>query len=110
MRRVIQLVMIVALLTTAAPALADEAVRDAPVRDTTPETVVDEPASDVADDDSDAEVDRPIDRCRVSDVVTDRCHHVDRPDDINYRALIIRLIKAHEWQKLLRLLHFLGVI
>ena len=112
MRRYVLLSAVVALLATSvAPALADEPTRDVPVRD----VVVDEPASDVAKDEPvdtvvDDSVGHAVDRCRVTDVVTDRCHAVDRPHDINYRTLIIRLIKAHEWEKLLRLLHLLGVI
>lgn len=57
----------------------------------------------------DREVDRITDRChpRIVDNVR-RCLHDDRPHDLNIRHLIWRLIKAHEWQKLFRLLHWLG--
>lgn len=55
------------------------------------------------------EVDRPIDRChpRIVDNLR-RCLDDERPHDINVRHLIWRLIKAHEWEKLLRLLQWLG--
>lgn len=53
------------------------------------------------------EVDGPIDRCRIVDNPR-RCLDDERPHDINVRHLIWRLIKAHEWEKLVRLLHWLG--
>jgi len=55
------------------------------------------------------EVDRPIDRCHPRLVDNPRrCLDHERPHDINIRQLIWRLIKAHEWEKLVRLLHWLG--
>ena len=77
-------------------------VRD-PVRDRQP--VLDRRTDRVID----REVDRPIDRChpRIADNLR-RCLHDEWPHDINVRHLIWRLINAHEWEKLVRLLHWLG--
>ena len=78
---------------------------------------------------SDGDIDRPTDRPSDGDIdrtdetdetdevrhrclLTDnprRCLH-DRPHDFDIRHLIWRLIKAHEWEKLFRLLHWLGWI
>lgn len=57
----------------------------------------------------DREVDRVTDRChpRIVDNVR-RCLSDDRLHDFEIRHLIWRLIKAHEWEKLIRLLHWLG--
>ena len=61
-----------------------------------------------------AEIDRrcidvqPTDRCVVDAVNDRRCVDDHRPHDINIRKLIWRLIHAHEWEKLVRLLHWLG--
>ena len=94
------------MLATTAPALAQE--RDLPTDRTTDVAVTDTVPVDTV---SDAATDRPTDRCHQTDIPNDRCPTIDRPHDgVSYRALIIRLIKAHEWQKLLRLLHFLGAI
>ena len=68
------------------------------------------PVTDVRPDRQiDREADRVTDRChpRIVDNVR-RCLHDDRPHDFNIRHLIWRLIKAHEWEKLIRLLHWLG--
>ena len=123
-------------MTTAVPAIAqdrdvarDAAVTDAPSETPQTDVVVTHPAetdpaqTDPAETDAaqDDVADRPTDRCLAIDLVSDvccldrpsdprPCNTVDRPHDINYRLAIIRLIKAHEWEKLLRLLHFLGVI
>lgn len=55
------------------------------------------------------ETDKVRDRCLLTDNPR-RCLHDDRPHDFDIRHLIWRLIKAHEWEKLIRLLHWLGVI
>ena len=52
--------------------------------------------------------DRPIDRCRLVAENDRRCVTDHPPHDINIRKLIWRLIHAHEWEKLIRLLHWLG--
>lgn len=76
--------------------------------------------------------DQPTDRCalrtsdkarpcvvdRTTDRATDRCAQIAEdprrcvdhqlPHDLNIRKLIWRLIQAHEWEKLVRLLHWLG--
>lgn len=68
------------------------------------------PAVDVRPDTRiDREVDRPIDRChpRIVDNFR-RCLNDRWPHDLDIRHLIWRLIKAHEWEKLIRLLHWLG--
>lgn len=52
--------------------------------------------------------DRPVDRCLADADHPRRCVDDHRPHDINIRQLIWRLIKAHEWEKLVRLLHWLG--
>ena len=50
-------------------------------------------------------------RCLLTDNPRRCLHHPnDRPHDLNVRQLIWRLIQAHEWQTLFRLLHWLGVI
>ena len=99
----------------------DGAVRDVPVTDEAPspapvDVVTDKPS----DSAKDAVSDRPSDR--VTDRVTDICrkhshgdlrpHCVDdrHPHDFNVRKLILRLIHAGEWEKLIRLLHWLGWI
>lgn len=91
-----------------------DVVTDRPVEvetDRTPDSATDlRPASDHRPDRLiDGEVDRPIDRChpRIVDHPR-RCVHDERPHDFNVRHLIWRLIKAHEWEKLVRLLHWLG--
>ncbi len=82
--------------------------------------VPDRPGDRLPDRLHDRVVDRQVDR--VSDHVTDRCHirrfalTNDRciddhfPRDISIRKLIYRLVHAGEWNKLLRLLHYLGWI
>lgn len=68
------------------------------------------PVTDVRPDARiDREVDRLTDRChpRIVDNVR-RCLHDHWPHDLDIRHLIWRLIKAHEWEKLIRLLHWLG--
>ena len=52
--------------------------------------------------------DRPIDRCLAVAENDRRCVTDHPPHDINIRKLIWRLIHAHEWEKLIRLLHWLG--
>ncbi len=52
--------------------------------------------------------DRPTDRCLTAADHPRRCIEDERPHDFNVRKLIWRLIKAHEWEKLVRLLHWLG--
>ena len=119
---------------------ADGEVTDVPVRDDVTDRPTDElidlPTDVVTDRPTDVVTDRPTDtpndRCRqklvdrrcVSDRSTDRpvdrclltadhprpCIDDHRPDDLNYRKLIWRLIHAHEWEKLVRLLHALGLL
>ena len=94
------------------------------------ERVTDKPVERVADKPADRPADKPTDRClqhltdrrcvddRPSDRPIDRCLAVaendrrclddHRPHDFNVRKLIWRLIQAHEWEKLKRLLHWLG--
>jgi len=52
--------------------------------------------------------DRPTDRCLSSADHPSRCIDDHHHHDINVRKLIWRLINAHEWEKLVRLLHWLG--
>ena len=52
--------------------------------------------------------DRPVDRCLTVAEHDRRCIDDHHPHDFNVRKLIWRLIKAHEWEKLIRLLHWLG--
>lgn len=56
----------------------------------------------------DKPTDRPVDRCLTAADHLKRCVDDHHPHDINVRQLIWRLIKAHEWEKLVRLLHWLG--
>lgn len=102
---------------------------DTPVRDGSPvvtKDVEDRPAA--TDRPIDRITDRPSDRLRerpsdrMSDRPSDRsvkrcieladnprrCQHDEITDHINVRQLIWRLIHAHEWKKLIRLLHHLG--
>lgn len=61
---------------------------------------------------------RPCVVDRTTDRITDRCAQIAEnprrcvdhqlPRDLNIRKLIWRLIQAHEWEKLVRLLHWLG--
>ena len=124
-----------AALVSALPGLAlagDEDVTDTSTRD----RVTDQPTDEVIDRPTDVVTDRPsdrpTDRCRqslvdrqcVSDHPTDRpldrcllvtdgprrCIDDHHPHDVNYRKLIWRLIHAHEWKKLVRLLHALGLL
>ena len=111
-------VVIVASLPLAAAAserdAIDRPVTDRPVTDRpdTDRQLTDRPIVDVTDRRPDV-----IDRRR--DVTDHRCcvHLVDHPrrcadgglDDPHYvRHLIWRLVQAHEWKKLVRLLHALG--
>lgn len=55
------------------------------------------------------EADKVRHRCLLTDNPR-RCLHDDRPHDFDVRKLIWRLIKAGEWKKLFRLLHWLGLI
>ena len=84
-------------------------------------TVVDVKPTDVAVTDRPPEHDRPTDKVRPTDKrPVDRCLHLadnprrcvdDKPDDpVNIRHLIWRLFKAHEWEKLVRLLIRLGLL
>ncbi len=86
------------------------------VRDVRFDAVADRPGDKVVDRPSHRPTDRitdgPIDRCDVRrfaathpDCVTDHPSH-----DFSIRKLIYRLIKAGEWAKLVRLLHWLGWI
>lgn len=102
-------------------ALAEDTVTDAPVTD---RAVTDRPTDSVTDKPTDKAVDAPTDKVtdRPTDRVTDHCrmhshgdlgrHCIDdrHPHDFNIRALINRLIHAGEWEKLVRLLHWLGWI
>ena len=56
----------------------------------------------------DKPTDRPTDRCLASADHPRRCIDDRHPHDFNVRQLIWRLINAHEWEKLVRLLHWLG--
>ena len=109
----------------AAPDHVSDNVRDKP-SDKVTDRITDRPGDKVTD----RITDRPTYRChpRVNDhprrcvdkvPEPDRCdprkvdqarlciddHH---PDDFNVRQQIWRLIQAHEWEKLIRLLHWLG--
>ena len=109
------------VLTFPASALADDAARDAPITD---EAVTDRPADPVTDKVSDRPTDKVADRPtdKLTDRVTDHCrkhthgdhrpHCIDdrHPHDFNVRKLILRLVHAGEWEKLVRLLHWLGWI
>ena len=100
----------------------DAAVRDVPVTDEVVTDAATEKPTDVARQDpvTDVAPDRITDR--PTDRVTDHCrkhvhgdlrpHCVDdrHPHDFNVRKLILRLIHAGEWEKLVRLLHWLGWI
>ena len=59
---------------------------------------------------SDRPTDRPVDRCLLTTDYPRRCINDHRPHDFNYRKLIWRLIHAHEWEKLVRLLHAPGLL
>ena len=59
---------------------------------------------------SDRPTDRPVDRCPLTTDHPRPCIDDHRPNDLNYRKLIWRLIHAHEWEKLVRLLHALGLL
>ncbi len=79
-----------------------------PVTDEKPDYVTDIKPDDVAD----TPTDRVTDRCDIrrfaaahDDCVSDRFPH-----DFNVRVLIHRLVHAGEWEKLVRLLHWLGWI
>lgn len=53
---------------------------------------------------------RPLDRCvQVADNPR-RCVDHEPPDPVNVRHLLWRLFKAHEWEKLVRLLIRLGLL
>ena len=56
----------------------------------------------------DKPTDRPTDRCLTAADHPRRCIDDHHPHDFNVRKLIWCLIKAHEWEKLIRLLHWLG--
>lgn len=126
---------IVATMPLAALATERDAVRDQPVSDKVSDSVSDVPVDRPSDREVNKPDDRALDRTkdvrpgadvrpdrqidREVDRITDRCHprivdnfrrclHDDRPHDLNIRHLIWRLIKAHEWEKLVRLLHWLG--
>ena len=118
---------VTATLTLALVASAPSAVlaqEDAPIRDTATDTapdpvtervtdeVTDRPTDritdKVTDRVTDRPTDRPIDRCLTSADNQRRCLDDHHPHDLNVRQLIWRLINAHEWQKLFRLLHWLG--
>lgn len=96
------------------PPVVDDQVDEAPDRAT------DRRPSDRR---TDRVTDRPTDRCRPADFdrrvccpdqpvddLPERCRDDERPHDVNLRKLIWRLIEAHEWEKLFRLLHRLGII
>ena len=59
---------------------------------------------------SDRPTDRPVDRCLLTTDYPRRCIDDHRPHDFNYRKTIWRLIHAHEWEKLVRLLHAPGLL
>lgn len=98
-------------------ALADERGTDAVT-----ERVTDKPADRPADKPTDRCLqrltdrgcvdhrpsDHPVDRCLAVAENDRRCLDDHRPHDFNVRKLIWRLIHAHEWEKLIRLLHWLG--
>jgi hypothetical protein len=68
----------------------------------------DRPTDRVTDRRIDRPTDRPIDRCLDSVDNQRRCLNDHHPHDFNVHQLIRRLINAHEWQKLVRLLNWLG--
>lgn len=91
------------------------AITDRPtdrITDRPSEGVTDRPNDKPGDRPSDRVVDRPNDRPvkRCVELADNprRCLHDEVTDHINIRQLIWRLIHAHEWKKLIRLLHYLG--
>ncbi len=56
----------------------------------------------------DTPIDHPTDRCLAVTDHARRCIDDEHPHDLNIRQLIWRLINAHEWEKLVRLFHWLG--
>lgn len=76
----------------------DRPERDRPERDR-PERRLDRPSDH-----------RPIDRCLDAADNPRRCIDHEPTQDSNVRHLIWRLINAHEWEKLVRLLIRLGLI
>ena len=79
---------------------------------------VDKETDRPSDREVDKETDRPSDQVDETDEVRHRCLLTDNPrrclhdraHDFDIRHLIWRLIKAHDWEKLLRLFHWLGWI
>ena len=88
-----------------------EKVTDRPsdrIRDRRTDKVTDRPHDRPGDRVTDRPIDRPIDRCHIRADNQRRCLDDQHPHDIDVRHLIWRLIQAHEWQKLFRLLKSLG--
>ena len=67
--------------------------------------VTDRPTDEVRPTDK-----RPIDRCLHLADNPRRCVDHEEPDPVNVRHLLWRLFKAHEWEKLVRLLLRLGLL
>ncbi len=86
----------------------DRAMDVRPVTDLPTDRRIDREVDRVTDRRIDREVDRVTDRCHPRVTDNRRCLDDHRPHDFNLRHLIWRLIKAHEWEKLIRLLHWLG--
>lgn len=111
---IVMVAVAVMVATLAAPALAgeaDTALRPAATEPNTGQVV--RPAADQVDrppvTDEPVTDERPLvrDRCEANPR-PDRCP--DRPDQVNIRQLIWRLIKAGEWRMLFHLLNRLGII
>lgn len=106
-------------------AMAGDRVTDRP-GDQVTDRAVDTAPSDVKPSDRKVtdeapEHDRPRDKVRPTDKrPIDRCVHVadnprrcvdhPHPDPVNVRHLLWRLFKAHEWEKLVKLLLRLGLL
>lgn len=112
-RRILIALVSVVLTVPATAALAEGRGIDVAARDATDVAEVEARPTDVRPTDVRpdalrrcAQLDRPVDCCRVADVLTDRCRH----DVPNLRALLWRAIQAHEWQLVVRILHALGII
>lgn len=78
------------------------------IHDRRTDKVMDRPSDRRTDLVTDRPIDRPINRCHISVDNQRRCLDDHHHHDINIRQLIWRLIQAHEWQKLVRLLNSLG--
>ena len=82
------------------------------ITDKVTDRITDKVTDRITDRPTDKITDRPTDRCdyRRFAATHDRCVDDHRAHDFNVRELIYRLIHAGEWEKLVRLLHWLGWI